>query len=1378
MRNAAFSKNIIPKSLLALGWILCAWAAFAQHSNIKFAPVAPDALSSSFVRCIAKDARGFMWFGTGNGLIRFDGTNIYRYEHVRGNKNVITDNRINAITLDGSGNLWIGTAQGLVIYDPERDHFINADSIAENSNHLNNLYISALCSDASGRIWIGTHGNGLNVYDPRKFSFTYLEERAPGKGPAAGNYITSLFFHNDTIWAGTKGGVRLFDARRTGKLPMPDVDNSVNTKEVTQVNRSGADYWIATLDGEIIRLRKEGGSYRLHKYFLNRKPGSEVGATVLTMVPDSAGNVWVAGENTPLTCVKSKTGEIVQYKAEEGKKGKLPTNAIRSVFIDNTGMLWVGTYNRGAYMVDNRAKKFESFDFSIAAVPVRTAARAKGIAEDSQGNIWIACDGSGVFKVDADTRELEFPQEINKKLDTRHVSALCFDRSGDLWIGTWGSGAYKINMRTYAAQHYPVEAKGFGDNKVFTIFEDSRNTIWLGSVGSGLFFFDTKSSRFVGLNEEMKADYIRRSAYVTTILEDAHGALWVGTLFGLYHLEYNDGKAFDVKLYLKNDQPGNIGSYDIQTTYEDEDKTIWIGTGDNGLTTFLPDGTFRHLQKRHGLASNTVKGILTDDHGNIWIAGSAGLSRYDATANTFRHYTKDDGLPSNEFLANACLRARDGKFYFGTDDGLVAFFPDSIADNPIKPVAYLGDFKLNNQSVRIGDDASPLQKHISLTSRLELPYHQRSFVLEFGAIQFAQSSGIRYCHKLEGFDNDWNCSSVNPSATYTNLDPGHYIFLVNASSSDGVVSAKPAQLEIIIHQAPWKTWWAMVLYLMAITALVLFLLKIRIERIKFKNQLEFERLAREKEHALTESKTQFFTDISHELRTPLSLIAMPLESLDTMETLPAAVKDRISTIRTSANKMMRLVNELLDFNKLENAQLKLRIQHGDLVKYINEIVVPFNEVALKRNIHFGVHAMVRSLEGWFDHDKVEKIIFNLLSNAFKFTPDSGQINVIINLKIDRSSGRDMRLMELAVVDNGMGIDADEMPFIFDKFYQARAASKVSNPGTGIGLSLTKGLVELHHGSIHVEQTREAETKFLILLPIEREVYPEEDICEISGQLIKAQVPPPGVDLSADAHTATVEDPDKPHILVVEDNSELRRYMAMELRSQFVVLEARDGLEGLAIAFEKTPDLIISDILMPHKSGIEFCTQLKSDLKTSHIPFILLTAKTTVDDQVKGVASGADVYITKPFSIRFLVAQVTQLIESRRKLYSRFSQDVYLTPAKVATNEIDQAFLQKAIDYIVEHMQDPQLGVDAIADLFNLSRMQVYRKIKALTGKSVVDFIRMARLKQALTLMETQKYTLSEIAYKTGFNSASYFTRSFKDHFGKAPSEYLEGKRMG
>ncbi|HEY9487496.1 MAG TPA: two-component regulator propeller domain-containing protein, partial [Chryseosolibacter sp.] len=935
--------------------------------------------------------------------------------------------------------------------------------------------------------------------------------------------------------------------------------------------------WLTTMDREIIKLTREIESYRVQKKTLRRSMLSEGEGSIVTLSANDQGNVWLAGENTGLNYFNARMEQIVHYEAAEGNPRRLPTNSIRAVYVDDTGITWIGTYNRGVYIIDNKAKKFESYqrsEFSEAGI---SGDNVKGLAEDRDGNIWIAFDGGGLGILDTHSRKLKYQHAINKKLETKYLTSLLFDAQGDLWIGTWGRGVYRVSLQSGEVKNYKIKSNGFGDNKVYCVYQDSKKTIWVGSVGSGLFFFDHDSEGFIGLNEEKSADFVRKSAYVTTILEDADSSLWVGTLFGLYRHRFVGDRVHDVDLFMNNSKPGDLGSYDIQTIFEDSQRTLWFGTGDRGLKR-LPyrDSAFTSLNRKDGLISNTIRAIETDRRGNIWISSNMGLSCYDPASNSIRNYTKEDGLPSNEFNVNAYLEASDGKLYFGSDHGLVAFYPDSIRKNPMPPVVYLTDLKLNNQSVQI-DSKSPLTKHISHTNAIDLLYGQRSFAIDFVALNYGQSSGNRYCYKLEGFDREWNCIGSDNRATYTNIDPGRYVFLVKAENSDGVSSLVPAQLEISIAQAPWKTWWAYLSYFLLISAALYIAVRIYIERIKIRNQLEFERLAREKEHALIESKTQFFTDMSHELRTPLSLITMPLETLIQLDNLPSTVKEGLATIRMSADKMTRLVNELMDFNKLESSKLRLRIQQGELVQFTTETVSAFHDLAVKRNIHFGIHAMVRSVDGWFDRDKLEKILVNVLSNAFKFTLDDGHINVMIDVKQFPVGGGQARsrFLEFVIVDNGIGIAEEELPFIFDKFYQTRSAAKIANPGTGIGLALTKGLVELHHGSIKAESIPSDQTKFVILLPIDREAYAHDEICETASYSGDTK------DVDSHAVNGSAEsDHDNALILIVEDNHELRKYISAELRHQFNVIEAKNGVEGLELALEKSPDLIISDILMP------------------------------------------------------------------------------------------------------------------------------------------------------------------------------------------------------
>jgi signal transduction histidine kinase/DNA-binding response OmpR family regulator len=597
-------------------------------------------------------------------------------------------------------------------------------------------------------------------------------------------------------------------------------------------------------------------------------------------------------------------------------------------------------------------------------------------------------------------------------------------------------------------------------------------------------------------------------------------------------------------------------------------------------------------------------------------------------------------------------------------------------------------------------------------------------------------------------------------------------FILAGSNHDGKDRQNFAPVVDAIQAPIWLTWWAKLAYIVIAIGGIAWIAKIRKEWIHMKRQLILERMAREQEHRLTESKMFFFTNISHELRTPLSLILMPLEKIAFSNDVPLQLKNSLSTAHKNASNLMKLVNELMDVSKFDEMKPSLRVQHGEYVSFITEVAECFKDAADKKNISLSISSSLTTIRGWYDADKLDKIVRNLLANAFKFTNPGGEIKIKLQLAgSDQNAESQFKQIELTVADTGIGIAAEELPRIFDKFYQAKCTSSISHTGSGIGLSLTKTLVDVHHGSISVESTPGVGTKFYVRLPIDQEAYKKEEFSQDSNTSYDGDVRVSDYD-----HIVIDENLGKPELLIIEDNDELRSFLAAEFSMEFSVTEASTGEQGLAIARERAPDLIVSDIVLPGKSGLTVCKEMKNEIRTSHVPIILLSAKASTDDQIAGLETGADVYIAKPFSIRVLRAQIKQIISVRRKLFTRYSQDAYLMPASLTDNTIDKEFLQKAIDYINNNLHNSQLSVESIAELFNISRSQVYRKIKALTGQTVVEFIRMVRLKYALSLMEEKKFNLSEVADRAGFNSLSYFTRSFKEQYGKAPSEYLEKRK--
>jgi signal transduction histidine kinase/ligand-binding sensor domain-containing protein/DNA-binding response OmpR family regulator len=1338
--------------------------------------VAPDVLSSSFVRCFYKDSFGYMWIGTEDALIRYDGTNARRYTHSPSDKSTVPHSTVNAIIEGKDQRLWIGTAQGLCIYDRQLDSFINVDSIQGNRNYLNNRYLTDLEFDAQGRLWIGTHEGGINIYDPLKKEFTYIVDKPQDGIIPSSNFINILVNVGDTMWCASKGGLLLFHTRTRAILPLNSLDRFSNAQISSIVKEKTGTLLVATVMGEISRVTPGKQGYSIDKVLSGKELG-ETSNRILSMCVNEKGKIFVGGETSGFNAIDQKTGKVTSFPAEEGNTKRLPTNSIQSVYADDAGLIWIGTINNGVFVLNCKNKKFETIESCKGNLHLANK-EVSSFAEDLNGNIWIALYGVGLAKLNPESNAVHSADDINRRISNKNITSIISDRHGELWVGTSGKGVFRINPETRQFHDYSLTSKGFGNDQVFCLYESKDGTVWAGTWGSGLFYYDKTTNEFVSAIDYNQPGHIPNTAYVTDIVEDRDGTFWIGTLYGLYELKRTHESSFNYQVHLPADTQGGIKGSQIQSIVEDSNKDLWVGTTEALNLKKSGSSEFIAFELGKGGHANQIRSILTDKDNNVWMGGSNGLMKFDITSNTFINYSREDGLKSNNFRRKASLASSTGKFFFGNDNGFDSFFPDSIHVTSVSRPLVLTDLKINNQSVRPGTSDGPLKTQIGLTSDLVLSYDQRSFVIDFATLDQSPSSSYHYCYKLESFDKDWNCIGSNHTATYTNIDPGHYVFLVKAANSDGIWTTEPLRLDVTIRQVFWKTWWAWAIYLAVATMVIYLLMKVRIERLKLKNEIMFEKLKLEQQERLSESKTQFFTNVAHEFRTPLSLILIPLESLMGTNDVPAVLRERIYTAYKNATRMKRLVNELLDFNKLEGGNLQLNVQHGELVEFILETSSAFKEMASKRKIDFSVTSEIPTIHGWFDRDKLERMIFNVLSNAFKFTQDEGAIKVMISTKHSIiSDGSLCKCMSLVIEDNGIGMLPEELPHIFEKFYQAKSSFKCSSPGTGIGLSLTKALVELHNGTISVESIPDHATIFSILLPIGASAYQVEEDNEAPPDVV------PIKSTNEDWVSPTCENnecekeefADKPRILVVEDNPELRAYLVAELQSEFSVTEATNGEEGLAMALGSNPDLIISDVMMPVKDGMQLCAAIKTDLNTSHIPFIMLSAKATMEDQINGINVGADLYISKPFNIRHLMAHVHQIISARRKLYTKFSQDVYLMPGKVTSNALDQEFLQKAIDYVVSNLQDPQLGVDSVASLFNLGRMQVYRKIKALSGKSLVEFIRMVRMKQAIKLMDSHRLTLSEIAFEVGFNSASYFTRTFKDEFGKTPSEYLEQK---
>ncbi len=1360
-----------------------------------FQSLSPD-FEYNAVRCIFKDHKGFMWFGTESGLVRYDGINFYVYENVTGSATSLKNNAVNAITEDQNHNLWIGTSGGLNLYNREKDNFSDVPGNDDTINALNQILITVLHPDNRSLLWAGTYINGLFAYDHKNKKATRYAHDVNDPGSISSDRITCIITDlKGRIWVGTQYGLNLFMPAKGFKrfFNEPGNLNSISNNHITSLTLDRDGYiWAGTRGGGVNKVAEGSNGFNIERYDSDTRQGRLSNNYILSLFADKRGIIWIGTDNGGLNRLNVVTGSVKHFKTEEGNEYSITSNSIWSLYVDEENRLWIGTYNKGISVIDDKFSKFESFE------KIRTPEKrlinndVRGFTEDSRGNVWIATNGGGICRFDPAGRRFDRFVDNNSpsSVASNDVLDILCDPDDNLWLGTWAGGIERLNNAGRKIRNYRlINSAGTENNNVFTLYEDPNGNIWAGTAGNGLFLYDRKADEFYSFVCGNDPEMISNISYVTDMLTDSDRNFWIGTIYGLVMVKQQNNQPAYCRNFLHSNDPASLSSNVVESIFEDSKGRLWIGTTDKGLNLFNEkDSSFTVFEKEDGLPSNTIKGLLEDDEGFLWISTSKGICRFDYEKNSYRNFSSEDGLNSNEFNVRSCLRAGNGAFYFGSENGFNVFYPGRITENNSVPAVYLSELRINNKPAVIGAKDSPLKNHIMETKEITLNYRQTSFSIDFVALNYTHSSRNQFCYKLEGFDEEWNCIGTQRTANYTKIKSGKYVFKVKGSNNDGFWNEQPTELIITIRPPYWETWWAKLFYVLLISAAVLVVIKIRNERISIKNKLKLEHLAREKEHELNEANIHFFTNIAHEFRTPLNLILAPLDGLISKAELK--VKEHLLVIYRNANRLLHLTNNLMDFRKLEEGRTKLKVQHGDLLQYIKEISIYFRIISKSRQIDFAVETDETSIIGRFDPEKLETILLNLLSNAYQHTPDKGRIRITANIKskaalVDKYSDgiRDIqtngRLVEIIVTDNGEGISPEELPSIFDKFYRGKSSEIRRNQGTGIGLTLTKGLVEIHHGYIRADSIPGIETRFSFILPIDPGAYEEKDLVPESVGTLKRNIitdPAPEPIISESA-AGTEQDEEKPEILIVEDNEELRAFLVKELSTKFMVAQAHDGRAGIELAQSDIPDLIVSDIIMPNINGIELCKTIKSDVRTCHIPVILLTAKTSINEQIEGIETGADAYITKPFNIQFLGAQINQLIRSRRALYAYFSQEVYIMPNKLSERELDQKFLNDTINYIVQNITDNSLNVEGLAEHLKLSRSNVYRKIKALTGQSIIEFITLIRLKQSIKMMETSQYSLAEIAYLTGFTSPSYFTKCFKKQYGKPPSEYLSRKNI-
>ncbi len=1328
------------------------------------------------VASMSQDKEGFLWMGTnGLGLFQFNGLDYKSYQYSENDPANLSNSLIYTTFIDLSNKLWVGTAKGLDRYDRDKDKFITIQLFENMANH--SVSVHTIFQIDEKFILVGTHEYGL--FKVHTETFVSEAVKIEGVEEIRNLLINSITVFDTKTLIGTDMGLFEYDTDQVKVSPLTFTTNkgedSVDDHIKTMTVDSQGTIWLGTTSNGLVKIdRNENGRYNLEKLEITSK-------RILSLLYTPRNTLLCGTENDGLFEL-DKSGKIVNhYLNSKYSNNSIKSNSIWEIFQDNQKRIWISYYNNGVGVYDEFYDKFKDIRSEPNDSNSLQSSSVTSILKDDQNRLWIGMDGGGVDVYEPSTNTFTHLLNNNNStangLNSPDVQTIYRDTNGNIWIGTWDYGIYFLKKGATTFINYSVESTAgeMETNRVLSFSEDSKGTIWIGTFSRGIHSFDPKTKTFKAYDEDPFFD--KRISYsdVRSVYVDSEDHVWIGGNEGLFKLRIHDGK-YEIKEMSSRFYNNKNHSYTslVLDIYEDSSKNIWIGTDGAGLCRYnMITDTFHWMDSESDFNKVTVSTIIEDNKGCIWAAGNNGLSVIDKTTNVVNNFTVNDGLLSNDFNNHAAYKDKNGSLYFGSYEGINFFDPENLPVYETKPKVYLTGFRVFNQLVSPAQEDSPLEKVISQTKHITLKHNQSVFTIDFASVDFTRPEKIEFAYYLEGFEEDWNYVNTARSATYTNLPAGNYTFKVKASNSDGLWNETYKSLSLEILNPWWLTSFAISSYILV--SFVLFVLTIRFidKRIQTKRAIAQERERHRQEEFLNDKKIQFFTNISHEFRTPLTLIMSPLNDILKESSGSKKFKDKLKIIHRNTLRLNRLIDELMDFRKLQFSEMPLNLSFFEINKFLKQIIEHFEEEAHQRNIALSLEIDESITKVWADKSKLEKIIFNILSNAFKSTSNNG----IIRIKADRKEGYHFdgldsdtatSALEISVEDTGKGIAKDELGKIFKRFYQIKDRNEQYYNGTGIGLEVVRSFVDLHKGDIQVESEVGLGTKFIILIPLEEEHYnfiPNEE--KTKSPIDKK----PKIQKMDSLAKLTRPDNSRNTVLVIEDNLELRTYLSQELRNDYKVLVAEDGKEGLEMAINHMPDSVITDVIMPKMNGYEFCKQLKNNLKTSHIPVLMLTAKAMTEDWVDGLEAGADVYLNKPFEMRVMRSQVKQLIHNRRLLYSKYVNTVIDENIQSEASSLDQQFLLNLINYIKTNLKDPNLNVETLASEFNLSRSQLYRKNKLLTGLSVNELIRKIRLQRAKDLIEEQEdMRISEISYNVGFSSPSYFSKCFKEIYGVSPKE--------
>lgn len=1356
--------------------LLLSASCYAQKERYNFSKLDTyTGLSNNQVNTILKDADGFLWFGTMSGLDRYDG---YSFKVYRSNPNDSTslfDNYVLSLYELPDEKMWVLTRGGSGVYDSRTERFD-----ADYNNYLKFLHlppggIRNIIKGNNGRYWFLYDGPGLYRYSKEDNNAVLFK---PDVKANTSETIASL--------SETKDG-KLWIVYQSGLLQQYDIKQQkliFSTPALQKLNKGSSTYNLfIDGDGDVWLWALNQGCFLFHpqsnsiKQFNENSFPSKLNTNLVSqIVQDNNGLIWVTTDHGGVNLIDKKNNFNISYLLNDPKDLRsLSQNSITATYKDDNGIIWLGTYKQGVNYLNSNIVLFPYYhhqESNATSLPYDDVNR---FAEDKAGNIWIGTNGGGLIyfnrKDNSFKQYLHDPNNSNS-LSANVIVSLCVDHDERLWIGTYFGGLNSFDGKNFVRyKHTDPDSSSLASDNIWEIYEDKEQNLWIGTLGGGMDLFDRKSNSFRHYRYAQGVENKVPLTYISAILQDKKENLWFGTVFGIAVLNKEKAK---VDFYQQANEKNSLSNNTVGCFLEDSKGRIWVGTRE-GLNLFNEQTkSFQRFTTSDGLPDNNILNILEDHRQTLWISTPSGLcnaipqQKANGIGFNIINYDEMNNLQSHEFNDNAALKTRAGELFFGGPSGFNIINPAAIQ----KPVQHRNivftDLQILNENVEPGkliNNRVVLQQSLSQLNSIDLQYKENVFSIEFASLDFAHSNRDKYAYKLEGFNADWLYTDGKVRrATFTNLDPSHYILKVKVLNNDGSWSEEKL-LHINIAPPFWRSTLAYILYALLITGLLYLIRRITLERLRMRFEVQQQRNEAERAHLLDQLKTKFFTNVSHEFRTPLTLIISPLDRI-IRQLNDDDLKGQLNLVQRNAKRLLSLVNQLLDFRKMEVQEMKLHPAIGDIIGFSKDICHSFSDIAEKKRIQFSISSNIDQLEIYFDRDKIEKIFFNLLSNAFKYTHDEGTVTV--NLVYDGpSENQTDGTLAIEVKDTGIGIPEDKHGKIFERFFQTDVPDSMVNQGTGIGLAITKEFVKLHNGIITVKSEPDKGTCFTVLLPAQKIYHPAT----------KAATTPISTD---DIESILVEEHQKSSkkktILIVEDNEDLRFYLKDNLKGQYHVEEAAHGKEGWEKAKLLNPDLIVSDIMMPVMDGVEMARKIKSETLTAHIPIILLSAMGSEEKQLEGLKAGVNDYITKPFTFEILASKIRNLVAQQKLLQKRFQTQIDVNPSEVTITPVDEKFLKQALEIVEKHMDEPEFSVEHFSSEMFMNRVTLYRKILSITGKTPLEFIRSIRLKRAAQLLEKSGLSIAEIAYEVGFNNPKVFSKSFKEEFHVTPSQYLANKK--